>query len=150
MKNNLIGAWSLVSCDVRAGDRILTRPFGINPTGLIIFSDSGFMSVIITPGLSSEESSLQQQGPTSVLAFAGTYEIEADAVTYHALMSIRPELVGTDQVRLFAVSKDKLLLRTRPQVVNGEEQFGNIVWQRCEPPSRISQAESHRPSLQDQ
>jgi len=130
MKNELIGAWSLVSCEVRAGDRILGRPFGIDAPGLITFSDSGYMSVIITPGLPPKEGASQQEARTDVLAFAGTYDMEGDAVTYHILVSIRPEQVGTDQVRLFTIDEGKLVLRTRPQVVNGEEQFGNIVWQR--------------------
>ena len=47
-------------------------------------------------------------------AYAGTYTIEGNKVTYHVLTSWRPEWIGHDQTRYFEINGTNLTITTPP------------------------------------
>jgi hypothetical protein len=47
------------------------------------------------------------------MAYAGTYDVEENKVTYHVLTSWRPEWIGHEQIRYFEI-KGKNLAITMP------------------------------------
>jgi hypothetical protein len=44
--------------------------------------------------------------------------------------ALYPNRVGTQQVRYFTLSGDRLSLRTVPMLVDGKERVGELVWER--------------------
>ena len=47
-------------------------------------------------------------------AYAGTYAVEGNKVTYHVLTSWRPEWIGRDQTRYFEINGKNLTITTTP------------------------------------
>ncbi len=56
--NELVGAWELVSFEATAPDGAVSYPFGPDAIGLLVYTDSGHMSVAIAeagrPSFTSE------------------------------------------------------------------------------------------------
>jgi hypothetical protein len=117
-----VGAWRLVSVEERHPDGSLTSPYGERPAGLLMYGETGRMSVQIMrrdrENLSSndwhavpaEEVKLAIEGFT---AFFGAYEInEAEAVIIHRVEGhVLPGSVGKDLKRGYEFSGDRLILK---------------------------------------
>ena len=107
------------------GDAV-RHPFGTDAAGLLIYTDTGYMSgqlmrrgravfgsSTITGGSDTEASAAAR----GYVAYAGTYSLDEDgsAVTHHVTMSLFPNLVGSDQRREVVLDDDTLELRTPPE-----------------------------------
>jgi hypothetical protein len=44
----LVGTWRLLSCETKRADGTIDYPFGAQAAGFIIYTDDGYMSVVIT------------------------------------------------------------------------------------------------------
>jgi hypothetical protein len=117
-----IGAWRLVSVEDRKPDGSLTSPYGEHPVGLLLYDETGRMSVQIMRGdrhhlssndwdeIPAEEIKLAIEGFT---AFFGTYEInEADAIIIHRVEGhVLPDSVGKELKRGYEFSGSRLILK---------------------------------------
>ena len=114
----LVGSWTLISVTVnREGEK--TEPFGPNPKGTMTFDSGGRFSIIVIrsdlPKFASnnrekgtsEENNAVAQGS---IAYFGTYNVDEDGHMFivHVGASTYPNLVGTDQKRIFAITGDEL------------------------------------------
>jgi len=130
------GFWRLCSFEQR-GQSTTFHPFGPSPSGLIIYSLSGLMSVQLGrspfPGFHSLDT--QQFDPDrepvysgeaigsshselnlvfdSYLAYYGRYTIDSatSSITHHVEGSNRPDFVGRRLLRLFEFHGSRLFLR---------------------------------------
>jgi Lipocalin-like domain len=117
----LIGAWRLVSFQVRGPADAIRYPFGPDATGLLIYTANGLMAgqvmrrgrvafaaATITGGTSDELA----EAATGYIAYAGTYSVDeaTSVVTHHVTMSLFPNLIGTDQRRGVMLDGDRLEL----------------------------------------
>ena len=139
--NPLIGTWRLISYEARTGDGRVSYPLGKNPSGFILYSEDGYMSVTMMTADRTNYASSDLKGGTaeeklsaaeSYLSYSGKYTFEGDRVLHHVEVSFVPNRVGTTQVRNLTISGNTVTLRTPPMLINGEQQTAELVWQRAE------------------
>jgi Lipocalin-like domain len=128
LKQQLVGAWTLVSWDQRSADGTTVRQFGENPKGIAFFAMSGYYIITVMRSdrakyaidnfgqitqATAEENKATAQG---TITYFGTYEVnEVDrTIAIHVEASSFPNWNGTDQERQFELSEDQLTLTVRP------------------------------------
>jgi hypothetical protein len=115
---DLAGAWRLVSYhDVDDAGRTSAGPLGENPSGLLIYTVDGYVSV-------------SMMGPR-FMGYAGRWHRDGDLVTHRIEVTPRPDWVGTDQVRTAELAGDRLTLHAET-TVDGRPQRRVLVWRRAD------------------
>ena len=134
--NKLVGTWKLVSASSTTpkGER-LDPPYGLNPVGLLTYSEDGRVSAIISyDGRKpiSTIAKLEEEAAAfkTFLAYAGRFTVSGDQVTHHIEISSIQNYVGKDLVRTVRVESDRITLITPPTSVNGKIQTVELIWQR--------------------
>uniref|UniRef100_UPI001041999E lipocalin-like domain-containing protein n=1 Tax=Candidatus Protofrankia californiensis TaxID=1839754 RepID=UPI001041999E len=122
--NTLAGAWQPISFIVtdRNGN-ILGMPMGAQPSGLLIYTVDGHMSVHLRdPRRHTSSASVPEfaHGPhvdaesiamnNPYIGYCGTYHLSGDQVIHHVQAASVPEWIGGKQVRDFALRRDVLTL----------------------------------------
>jgi hypothetical protein len=120
VKEQLVGAWTLVSVSVGEGDK-KAEPYGPSPKGALLLAPNGsFALTIVRAGIARFASNNREQGTTEEntavvkgsLAYFGSYtvdeaehliEVKIDGSTF-------PNFDGTSQKRLFKLTADELTL----------------------------------------
>ena len=138
--NPLIGTWRLISYEARTGDGAVSYPLGKNPSGFILYSEDGYMSVTMMSANRTNYASSDLRAGTpeeklaaaeTYLSYSGKYTFEGDRVLHHVEVSFFPNRVGTTQVRHLTLSGNTVTLRTPAMLISGEEQTAELVWQRA-------------------
>jgi len=117
----VLGTWRLQSYvrEVLAtGERF--NQFGEDPDGYIGYAPDDRMDAIftrkdrITPAdaVPTEEEGVQLLG--TMVAYAGTFTLEAEKVTHHIDISWNQAWTGTDQVRFYTLDGNMLSITTAP------------------------------------
>jgi len=114
--------------DCRRHERI-SRPYGENPTEYIQFSPGCHMVMFLAAGelkppaaghyTDADRADVHR---AIVGAYAATYTVEGNTVTYHVLTSWRPEWIGRDQIRYFEINGTNLTIKTTPVTFSRTEQ----------------------------
>ncbi len=111
--NPLLGSWQLQRWEISYSDaRAPTYPYGIDATGLIVYSADGWMNACIARGqrarLSSDSVRHAPEAQRlaafeSYFSYAGPYTLREHQgqpqVVHTVTMSLNPNFVGTQQVR---------------------------------------------------
>ena len=105
------GIWRLVSFEVEfqaTGER--QNFMGENPTGYIIFTPEGRMTVIITNEGRKPATTEQDRADLfkSMVAYTGLYRVEGDKWITKVDVSANPAWVGTEQTRSFKINGNRL------------------------------------------
>jgi hypothetical protein len=141
LAQQLLGAWTLVASYQERPDGTRFDTFGPNPKGLMIFDQSGRMSLQMArsdrPKFSSnnrltgtpEENKAAVQG---LLSYFGRYEVNEGerAVVITVDASSFPNQDGTTQKRPVEITGDELRW-TNPVPSRGEFSAAYIIWQRA-------------------
>jgi len=129
--NQLVGAWDLVSYEDHRPNGEVLQGWGQHPSGVLTYSLSGRMAVQfmrdprptfvggrvwgrdnqnLLPAASAAEI---RDAYAGYYAYFGTYDVDerARAVTHHIKSSLRSHEVGTDNVRPFELTGDRLVLQ---------------------------------------
>ena len=138
--NPLVGTWRLVSWESRDADGQVSRPFGRDPRGYLIYTADGYMSAILTPvdrlpfaagdilrGTGEE----QARAAATCIAYAGRYTVHEGMVLHHVETSLFPNWVGGAQERRYELDGDRLSLSTGPLLQDGRERRALLVWERA-------------------
>ncbi len=135
----LVGTWRLVSFHLRSPDGHPTYPYGPDAVGFYIFSESGYMSVALMPsnrrkfavgdimGGSAEE---KMAAAETYISYSGKYEFQGEKLVVHPEVSFFPNWVGVDQVRIWELEGNRLILSTPPLLIRGAQQTAHLVWER--------------------
>jgi len=129
LKDQLVGAWTLVSIDYVRADGSRSSTFGENPKGIAFFDGSGNYIITVMRADRSkyaindraqgtaEENKATAQG---TITYFGTYSVsETDSsISIHVVSSSFPNWIGADQKRIVALTGDKLKL-TNPVASTG-------------------------------
>ena len=140
--NPLVGTWRLVSFEVRDEDGHVTYPFGRDAVGFITYTTDGRMAVQF--GRANRAHVASADWPDWVagadadiavaarnyFAYCGTYELRDGTVVHRVELSLMPNWIGGEQVRVVALNGDTVTLATPPTLVGGQQQVGTLVWQR--------------------
>jgi hypothetical protein len=138
---HFVGVWSLEAIrdhvpDGRAEDH---PDFGPDPSGLIVYTESGHVSVqFMRRGRSAWKS---EDAPTDTEraeaargygAYAGRYEVDeaAGVVRHHVETALIPNRVGVTLTRSFSFEGDRLTLSPPSLVRHGVEIERTLVWKR--------------------
>ena len=142
VENALVGTWQLKSFSLIVVDtKETSRPYGENPTGYIQFSPGGHMVMFLATGeLKPPASGSYTDADRAdvhrgiVGAYAGTYAVEGNKVTYHVLTSWRPEWIGRDQIRYFEINGKNLTITTTPVTFSrtGQSIVATLTFDRVE------------------
>jgi hypothetical protein len=118
----LVGAWKLISFEERSPDGQRKEPYGPDPIGILIYTDTGHMSVQIMrrdraalPDVAFEEIGADQlkEAVAGFTGFCGTYQDDTDnhVVIHHVECHILPGSIGKDLRRTYELMGDRLVLR---------------------------------------
>ena len=118
-KEDLIGTWRFVDFRlIRDSDRTVTRPWGDDHEGQIVYAPDGFMAVVL-------------RRPGGSMAYCGPYTIEGDAVVHHIAIATDEKLIGTKQRRLVELDGDRVTLTSEESLFGGKGTRANLVWERA-------------------
>ena len=140
LKEQLLGAWHLVSIDYVQGDGSRSTTFGDGPKGIAFFDSTGHYIITVmrsdrakyavndrTQG-TAEENKATAQG---TITYFGNYTVsEPDrTISIHVVGGSFPNWNGANQKRIFTVSGDELKL-TNPVASTGGGTT-EVVWKRA-------------------
>lgn len=135
LRERLVGVWRIVSVwreELATGRRV--EQLGTAPLGLIIYTPSGHMSATLTSGerRSTDTDAERAAVHRSMVAYAGRYDVEGDAVLHRVEASWQPATVGTTFVRHVSFDGDTMTLRSPPgpSAMDGVAAVINVVWRR--------------------
>src|ERR1700722_18995310 len=119
-ENSIIGTWQLTGFSLTVLDTKETSRLD-HTTGYIQFSPGGHMVMFLTAGElkppasgSYTDAERADVHRAIVRAYAGTYDVEGNKVTYHVLTSWRREWIGREQIRYFEIKGKNLTITTPP------------------------------------
>jgi hypothetical protein len=129
----ILGPWKLISMEATNQQGGVFYPFGESPSGMIMYDPSGYMSYTAMrtgrPNFASgdlaggtpEEKRAAFEGFD---AYCGTYDLDLEerVVIHHVEASKFPNWEGSEQLRYFKVTEDRLIVKTPPI------QFQGIDW----------------------
>jgi hypothetical protein len=162
-KQTIVGAWRLVSIDYSGPNGALADPlFGPNPQGIIVYEQSGWMSVQIvtanrpvmtrpaarTSGVvTADGAKLAAEAFDTYYAYFGTWDYNADTsvITHHLKSSLLPYETGLDYRREVTFDGVQLKLIDRSQE-RGEDRQRTLVWTRISPPGLIAEPSAAGPA----
>jgi hypothetical protein len=137
----IVGAWKLISFEVRREDGDVIRPFGEDAQGSAIFTESGrFSAQAMRPDRPRFVSGDQLKGTADeikanyegFISYYGSYEFDAEsgAIMLHVEGSLFPNWEGGVQERFFELTGNRLKLSTPPIQWGGGEIVAVLVWER--------------------
>lgn len=138
----LIGTWRLVSIvTIRPNGEAITEWMGSQPTGMIAYLPSGYMSVQFMRDPRPRFAGTTWAGATATeklaaidgyYAYFGAYEIDVASrtVTHIVHASLRPNEVGLRYQRRFELAGDRLTLTSHTFQEAGEARFNRLVFER--------------------
>jgi len=140
-KDEFVGTWKLVSFEMRRSDGQTVYPFTKNIVGVLNYDAGGNMSAqLMRPDRPAFAANDHMKGTSEeikaafegYISYFGTYEVnkEKGTVTHHVKGSLLPNWVGSDQVRFFELSGNRLTLRTPPIQAGGITVTSLLIWER--------------------
>ncbi len=126
-REDLPGAWRLISMISRSSNGQVRYPFGEQASGLIMWDAHGWFSAQIAPGGEGASGD-----PAQYVAYFGTWELDeaAGEVIHHVAGSVSERLRGTDQHRKLAFEGNRLSLQPPPTVTASETVTTTVTWER--------------------
>lgn len=138
-EQSLVGTWRLVSFQTQDEDGNISHPFGHDVVGFITYTSDGHMAVQFGRADRRGPEDGGWVGATSndiaaaardYYAYCGTYEVRDREVVHKIALSLMPNWIGREQVRLTALDADRVTLSTPPLPVDGRPQVATLVWER--------------------
>lgn len=137
-RSDFIGAWRLVDWRIEYSDGRVTRPFGEDAHGYIVYSPDGTMTASIAKkerasfGLANARNASELQKADafdSYFHYAGTWGLESEEVVHTVTMSLNPDMTGTQQRRVARFSGDgELTLSAFEATKNGGKRHHILQW----------------------
>lgn len=139
--NPFVGAWKLLSSEMRTSTGEVLYPLGPDCAGSLLFDASGVLSANLMrpdrPPFASgdilrgtdEEIRAAYQG---YVAFWGNYKFDEAKreLTYVITGSLFPNWVGHTNLRFYEFEENRLTFRTPPFLMAGTELVGVLIWER--------------------
>lgn len=136
----IAGVWRLDSFESRDERGAVSRPMGERPSGLLMYTESGWMSVHVAHAdrtrLASDDPLLATADEqahafaTAFIAYSGRYEVDGGRVRHFVETSVHPNWSGTVFERIFELDGDRLMLRTPPSGLGGAVISSELHWHR--------------------
>jgi len=145
LRDQLIGAWKLVSYEERPVDGSLSfYPMSKNPMGIIMYTPDGYMSAqlmhpdrnIFTSGdwFDGTDAEYKQEASTYI-AYSGPFHVdeEKQTLTHSMFISLFPNWTGQTQPRVIKIEGDLLHLSSAAPIRSkGKTVMSYLTWKRAE------------------
>lgn len=138
----LYGTWRLVSyAQTILATGETTEIFGKTPRGFVNYGRDGRMMVLIVKDERQKPADLAKMTDQeraelfkTMVAYGGTYTLEAMTITHHLDISWNEIWTGTDQVRNIKFDGRKVILSTNPQPrsQDGKVAVSIATWEKLE------------------
>jgi len=137
-RQDLLGAWDLVSLSAVSDAGQVYEPYGTAPAGLLTYTDDGSMSAMLmrrdrrpfaSGDLAGGTTSEVEEAFAGFDAYCGTFTLDGGAVTHHVRAARFPNWVGSDQVRQVTLRDDELWLDA-PIYAMGTNWVVRAAWKR--------------------
>lgn len=138
LKEQITGAWNLVSFEQETQEGKVTYPLGIDAQGSIYYLPDGFVSVHIMQVNRSEfvapalyANCQLKYTDLGYLAYSGRFSLNQSetVMTHHIDISLFPEWIGGQQVRIIKLDGEHLSLSSDGPVGPDKIQF-RLHWKR--------------------
>lgn len=125
MKSQIVGTWSLEAFVIHPKEGT-ARPWGEGLRGLLIYTESGHVSVSINKDVVSKSGNPDKDVLDSVLFYSGSYAVDGNVIRHQVTQATNPARIGREMIR-YAEFKNESLNLTTP-----EEAFGKavLVWKK--------------------
>jgi hypothetical protein len=139
IRASFLGVWNLVSCERRAGGQV-TYPYGEKPVGRITYDKAGRMSALLmnpdrprtsytadSGGIARASEADVRSVVSGFVAYHGTFDVDEskEVVIHHVKAAMHPAWVGTDLVRSYEFSGNRMTLTAA-----SEASKTVLVWER--------------------
>jgi len=114
------GSWLLESFEIEGVDKKIAL-WGENAHGLLIYAESGHMSVSINRKLAKKSAVEAENIFDSILFYSGTYRVDGSTITHQVTNASNPSRIGREMLRYAELAGDLLTLAS-PQ-----ESFGRAI-----------------------
>ena len=137
----VVGIWRLLSFQAEADDGTVTYPFGREVAGLLMIDAKGYFSVQLMDAKRPSFKSGDPLGGTpeevktafeNYMGYYGTFDLDETkgATIFHVRGAWLPNWIGTDQIRYYALSENRLSISTAPVLYGGKTAVGKLIWER--------------------
>ena len=138
---SVVGIWKLISVETEADDGTVTYPFGKDVAGLLIIDAKGYFSVQLMDTKRPSFKSGDPRGSTpeevktafeNYMGYYGTFDLDETkgATIFHVRGAWLPNWIGTEQIRYYALSENRLSISTAPVLYGREKGVGKLIWER--------------------
>jgi hypothetical protein len=142
LRDRLIGAWRLVSFEVRRNDGEVYHPMGQGLVGLLLYLPDGHMSVQLmspdrpqfqTPAYGAGDDLDWAKAARGYFAYAGRFTVDEakKSVTHHVEMALNSYWSGRPQTRAIRLDGDLLELSGESHAKTGEIDTAYVRWRRA-------------------
>ena len=138
--DSLVGAWSLVDWRIEYRDGRVTRPYGDDASGQLLYSADGRMSATVAAASRArlEQANARKASDVQKAAafdsffhYAGTWRIEDDTVVHSVVFALNPDMVGTEQRRKASLNEaNDLELSAGESLDEGSARRHVLTWRR--------------------
>ncbi len=122
----LIGTWRLVSYRTVRADGTIRYPFGNRARGYLIYTPEGRMVVTIMPRRRLVRLARYAVSATRYISYSGRYTVSGNTVIHHVEVSQMLGLLDTDQVRVFEIKDDSLLLTAQTPALRQDFEWERV------------------------
>ena len=137
----VIGLWKLISVEAEADDGTLIYPFSGDVEGLLIIDAKGYFSAQLMDRKRRSFKSGDARGGTPLevktafenyIGYYGTFDVDESkrVITFHVKGAWLPNWIGTDQIRYYTLSGNRMAISTAPMLYGGKKGIGKLVWER--------------------
>jgi hypothetical protein len=136
---DLIGAWKILSGEVKQLDGTIHYPFGKNPIGFLNYSENQYMSAEImaadrplfaNPDMCGGTPSENNIGLKTYFSYFCSYVIKDGIIYYDVLACTIPNWVGEKTQSNVTIEGDIMYLTSSPHLINGIESRTSFSWKR--------------------
>jgi hypothetical protein len=146
LRDQLIGAWKLVSYEERPVDGSATvYPMSERPMGIIMYTPDGYMSAQLSkPGrkpfasgdwFKGTDDDYKQEASTYI-AYTGPFHVDEEkrTLTHSMFISLFPNWIGQTQPRVVKIEGNSLHLSTASPITSGGKVVNSYLrWERATP-----------------
>ncbi len=119
--SDICGSWKLESFEIESPEKQLS-PWGRDAHGLLIYANTGHMSVSINKAIEKDPDQSDEQNLfDSILFYSGTYQLDGDIIRHQVTNASNPSRIGKEMIR-YAEFKGDLMTLVTPQ-----ESFGRAI-----------------------
>lgn len=135
----LIGTWSLRDWRIEYKDGRITRPFGADAVGQLLYSADGRMSATVsakdrrsidTTNVRDAAEAEKAVAFDSYFHYAGRWHLDGDVVVHTVSLALNPGFVGTAQRRSVRLEGTELELALLESLGNSQSRRHVLAWRR--------------------